>query len=84
MYKFWSILYHDKRQIAPNQFDWSQIAFHTDAYLPKLLVVAYRKYMTSHRLPTLREGWETSTEWKFESVSYEQTDQPKGEGAGDA
>ena len=35
----------------------------------ELLVMAFRKYMTSHGPRTLREGPETTTEWKSESVT---------------
>ena len=35
----------------------------------KLLVMAFRKYMTSHGPRTLREGPETPTEWISESVT---------------
>ena len=51
----------------------------------KLLVIAFRKYMLSHGLRTLREGPETATEWKSESVRDWRTDgQMEEEGAGDA
>ena len=32
------------------------------------LVITFRKYMTFHAPPTLREGPETLTEWKYASV----------------
>ena len=46
----------------------------------KVLVVSFRKYITSHSRPTLRRGPQTPIEWKSESVC----DLWTGVGAGDA
>ena len=43
---------------------------------PQLLVIAFKKHMTSRRPQTLREGPQTPTEWKSESVNDQLTNSP--------
>ena len=38
-----------------------------------MLLIAFRKYMASHGLPTLCDGQEKPTQWKSESVTAQPT-----------
>ena len=50
----------------------------------KVLVIDFRKYITSRGLRTLCSGPETPTKWKSESVTNGPTGGLTGEGARDA